>query len=481
MQTKRDLLQAHRLMTHRASQALILGEPDYPEQPLRRLNVGTFAGIMIGVLVAAVFGIVGLIMGGGTRGLTDGGMLLIEKETGTRYVWCASKTAKDGKALCPVANYASAKLAAGAYSGSGGGEVKQKSVSAKSLAKFPRGGLIGIPGAPDTVPDRKRLVGGPWSVCVRQVESGGVGKPAVALVGGRDVGGRPLDAATGVVVNAGSGGDWLIWNNQRMRMSDAGMTVLQASAPAQVSPAFINALPAGPDFAPPAIPGRGRPMTGASGLRGTVGQVYLVKSGTGGGDQRYVLLQDGVAPVSAVQAALIQSAGDYRLKRDAPLEASVVTGNPSRQKLVNDRLPQDQIKAQRFDAREPLCVVHPEAGQAGAQARLTVGGGKDLPPPAQTPGSNGIDIVLPPGGAVLAGVLPAGGSVAAINSYTFVADNGRRYPLKSAETAQSLGYAISAERNDSVPMPANLLNLIPQGPVLDPERARLPMTGVNGG
>ncbi|MFC0037059.1 type VII secretion protein EccB [Actinomadura rayongensis] len=479
MQTKRDLLQAHRLMTHRASQALIFGEPDNPEQPLRRLNVGTFAGVMVGVLVAAGFGIAGLLLGGGTKGITDGGVLLIEKETGSRYVWCKSAGTKDGKALCPVANYASARLAVAGSSG----DVNQKSVSAKTLSKFPRGPMIGIPGAPDTVPDKKRLVGGPWSVCVRQVDQGGVTKPVVSLVGGRNVGGRTLDASTGVVVSAGATGNWLIWNNQRMKMSPAGMTVLQASAATPVSSAFVNALPAGPDFAAPAIPGFGRPANLGGGLRGTIGQVYAVSSGAGGGAQPYVLLADGVAPISRVQAALIQSSAAYRMKHDMPLEAALVTSNRSAQKLIDGRLPQDAIKAATFNATDSLCVVYPDASKGGDRAKLTIGGATDLPAPTgrSTTGTGVDNVVLPPGSAVLAGVLPAGGSVSAINSYSFVSDDGRRYPLKSPDTAKALGYSISADQNDSVPVPANLLNMVPQGPVLDPQKALLPVSGTTTG
>ncbi|WP_019632915.1 type VII secretion protein EccB [Actinomadura atramentaria] len=478
MQTKRDLLQAHRLMTHRASQALIFGQPDNPEQPLRRLNVGTFAGIMVGVLVAAAFGIVGLIFGGGTKGITDGGVLLIEKETGNRYVWCKSDATKDGKALCPVANYASGRLAVAG----GSGEFKKKSVSSKSLSKFPRGQLIGIPGAPDTVPDKKRLVGGPWSVCVRQIDRGGVNKPVVSLVGGQDVGGRTLDATTGVVVSAGSTGNFLIWNNQRMKMSDAGMTVLQVSQPTPVSSAFVNALPAGPDFAAPAIQGYGRPANLRGGLRGTIGQVYAVKSATGGGDQPYVLLADGVARISKVQAALLQSSAGYRLRHDVPLEASAVTSNRSSKNLLDTNLPQESIKAGTFSASDSLCVVYPDAAKSNDRAKLKIGGGKDLPAPTGASTGTGVDnVVLPPGSAVLAGVLPAGGSVSAINSYSFVSDDGRRYPLKSPDTAKALGYSISADENDSVPVPANLLNLVPQGPVLDPAKAVLPVSGTTTG
>ncbi|MBX6769082.1 MAG: type VII secretion protein EccB, partial [Actinomadura rubrobrunea] len=352
---------------------------------------------------------------------------------------------------------------------------------AKTLAKFPRGPMIGIPGAPDTVPDRKRLVGGPWSVCVREGDVNGITRSVVSLVGGRDVGGRKLDADTGVVVSTGAGANWLIWRNQRMRMSPAGMTVLQASAPPRVSEAFVNALPAGPDFAPPRIPDFGRPTQTPGGAKGTIGQVFVVKGVAGGADQFYVLLRDGFAPISRVQAALIQSSGQYRFPRDTPLEAAVVTNNRSPQRLMDDRLPQTQIKAEPLDVKQALCVVYRDTSKGAQNAVLTVGGGKDLPMPTRVSGTGVDNVVLPPGSAVLAGVLPASGSVDAINTYVFVSDNGRRYSLKSPETAKALGYSISADQNDSVPVPANLLNMVPQGPVLDPDKAVLPVASGSAG
>jgi len=51
MQTRRDLLQAHRLMTRRAALALLQAEPDPPDQPLRRLNVGLISSVLVAVIV----------------------------------------------------------------------------------------------------------------------------------------------------------------------------------------------------------------------------------------------------------------------------------------------------------------------------------------------------------------------------------------------------------------------------------------------
>ncbi|MEU5876571.1 type VII secretion protein EccB [Spirillospora sp. NPDC047279] len=473
MQTKRDLLQAHRLMTQRASQALILGEPDNPEQPLKRLNVGLFSGIMAGVLVAAGFGIAGLLMGGGGKGLDDPQMLLIEKQTGTRYVWCTPKGQKD-KALCPVANYASAKLAVG-------GQGKQKSVSSKSLSKFPRGPVIGIAGAPDSIPERKRLVGGPWSVCVR-TGTGQTGQVQsfVSLVGGKNVGGRALDASAAVVVSS-AGSDWLVYNNQRLKVSQGGRTVLGNTVPVPVSPVFVNAMPEGPEFGPPkeVLNGFGKAVT-LQGFSGRQGQVVHDQ----GNDRYYTVLPDGFASITKVQAQLIQSMPQYgNMPQGTTVAPSAITANASQTTIAATGLPDKQLQPVRYDPKEALCVVYTDLGSGMGKPQLTVGGGTDLPLPT-TQGSGGVDnVVLPPGSAVLAGVLT--GDAKAISSYYFVSDSGRKYAVKNADAAKALGYTISQDSSSDVePVPTQLLRLLPEGPalaLLDPNNPPQINTQGNGG
>ena len=105
MQSRRDLFQAHRLMTQRASLALLRGEPDVPDQPMRRLNVATFSGLLVTVIITAIFVIWGIIGHGGTTLQNQGGTLIIDQQTGQAYVFCDS-----GNEVCPVVNYASARL-----------------------------------------------------------------------------------------------------------------------------------------------------------------------------------------------------------------------------------------------------------------------------------------------------------------------------------------------------------------------------------
>src|SRR3954470_21684468 len=101
MQTRRDLYQPHKLMMQRVGLALLQGEPDVAESPMRRLSVAAFSGAMVAVLLAAVCGVMGFISPGGARGLDQGGAVIIERETGTKYVYDTN-----GKRMLPVLNYA---------------------------------------------------------------------------------------------------------------------------------------------------------------------------------------------------------------------------------------------------------------------------------------------------------------------------------------------------------------------------------------
>ncbi|WP_262403698.1 type VII secretion protein EccB [Actinomadura sp. CNU-125] len=121
------------------------------------MSVGAFAGFMVALLIVAIFGIWGILSPGGAKGLDEPGKLIIEEETGTKYIYDANT-----KKMLPVANYASALLALSSD------KIDRRSVSRKSLDEFARGPMIGIPGAPDSLPDAEQLVRGPWSVCVRE-------------------------------------------------------------------------------------------------------------------------------------------------------------------------------------------------------------------------------------------------------------------------------------------------------------------------
>jgi type VII secretion protein EccB len=456
VQTRKDLLQAHRLMTQRAALALVLGEPDDPELPLRRLNVAAFCGVMVALLVMAVFGIYGLMNPGGATGLRQPGMLIVEKETGARYVWCQNQ-------LCPVDNYISARLLAGTDGN------HRRAVSRNSLTGFERGPLIGIPNLPNILPDASQLVKTPWSVCVRTVDSADSGRTSlVTLVVGHDVGGQRIGTDQAVVVKA-DGQAWLIWNNHRLRVPADTVGSLTPDA-ATVAGKWLNALPEGPAYQAPDIPGRGATVTGPRGPA-QVGRLFRADSSSG--TAWYVLMQDGLAPVSELEKDLllaVPQANGGQPPQPVQLDPASVTGFRRSATTVSrpDLQGRPPSVVQHADTT-PLCAVYddPTGNSAG---HLSVGG--TLPTPPAGPSPTGVDkLDFPNGGAALVGLETEPGKASTVSTYFLVTDQ-RRFALQSADVAAQLGYDVTT---NAVIVPANVLGLLPVGPVLDPKAALNPI------
>ena len=461
MQTRKDLLQAHRLMSQRASLALISGEPDNPELPMRRMNIAAFSGVMIGILCMAAFGIYGIIRPGGATGLDKAGMLIIEKETGARYVSC-----ENGK-LCPVSNYVSARLVAGADAKS------RRTVSTASLKDFERGQAIGIPGAPNTLPDSGALTKAPWAVCVRTVEGTSLGRRSlVTLTAGREVGGTPLKGGQALAVQA-DGQNWLLWRNTRMRMPQYALTTLGAT-PVQIAGKWLNSVTQGPDFAAPRIQGVGQPVKGPGG-GARVGQVFNLSTASGASSS-FVLLADGLAPITPIQRDLliadpgIQKAYGSGGVRAIDINAGQVNAvGRSAQQIRDQKLEGKAPEIVPFTGTAPLCALYSDPS-GNEDATLTLNG--SLPAPVESASANGADqIVFPPGSAARAGRVPSPGQADQVNTYYLVTE-GKRFPIKDKETAEKLGYSLPG---DASKVPAGVLDLIVQGPVLDP--AAVSVTG----
>jgi type VII secretion protein EccB len=470
MQNRKDLLQAHRLMTQRAALALLQAEPDPPDRPLRRLNVGMFSSVLVAVIVVAVFGIWGLIAPGKATGLTAAGTLIIDSQTGTSYIWCQH----GGKRLCPVVNYASARLALNTSS------PNQRTVSQSSLAGYPRGPLIGIPGLPQGLPASSMLIGAPWSVCVQAQTIPGTlqRRQVTTLVGGHRIGGQALSPKDSLLVQAG-GSQWLIWNGERMPIpAKEQRNVLTAldttQQPESMPAAWLNAFPQSSAFAPPAISGFGATVSGPGGGSAKVGQVFTTSAAPGAPQQSYVMLSDGrLEKITQVQAELLNAAPDQATPGTVNPSAAASDSVPG--SLPTSGLPTRMPRVVPYDSTTPLCVVYGgSATVAPSGPQVTVGGSVPSYGVA-TNGSGGVNqVALPPGTGALIGVLagtqPAAGAgqAPAVSSY-FLLSGGLRYGLASRNVAAVLGYTLPRQQTL---LPAGVAQLIPQGPALDPSNAQ---------
>jgi len=454
MQSRRDLFQAHRLMTQRAALALLRGEPDVPDQPLRRLNVAAFSGVLVAAIVTVLFFIWGLIGHGGSPLQNQPGTLVIDKQTGTSFVFC------QGSELCPVVNYASARLALNSSS------LNQQTVSQSELAKFARGPLIGIPGLPEPLPDRALLIRQPWSVCTAQTTTPVAGKQTVtALAGGIPVSGQPL--GRNALVARALGQDWVIWSGQRMAIKAGLLPALLrvGQSVLQVPRVWLNALPQGPAFAPPKIAHRGATVAGPAGAPVLIGQVFQVTAVAG--IQYYVMLHGGLAPITQTQAQLLD------FEPGAPARATLsppeVNGHLSAVRVPGGGLPSSIPVVTAPASTVPLCVAY--SGDGRNLTRQVQTGGHMPPGGVLTGAPGGVDrVALPPGAGALVGADPGSDQDPGVISYFLVAD-GRRFALASTRVASLLGYRLS----QAVLLPAGVVDLIPAGPVLDPAQATRPV------
>jgi len=455
MQTRKDLFQAHRLMTQRASLALLRGEPDIPDQPLRRLNIATISGVLVAVIAIVIFLIWGLLGHVGSSLRNQPGTLILDKDTGQPYVFCYR-----GRLLCPVVNYASARLALASDS------VTQQSVSQASLGNFRRGPLIGIPGLPP-LPNAGQLVRQPWSVCTQTGINPGIGQTTTTTLSvGLPTGGSSL--GSGELLTQAQGQDWVVWDNERLPVQPSALNALQSETPTLVPSTWLDALPQGPAFAPPVIAGRGEMVVnGPAGIPAEVGQVYQV-SGLPGGTQYYVLLRDGLASITQTQDKLMQFEPNEPSQRT--LTAAQVTADTSRSSpaVPNNGLPPSIPTAELPAASAALCVVYTASAAGGSTLTPQVVSGGRLP---QNGVKTGIpadvdQVALPPGTGALVGDATGTSQGAGTISY-FLVTAGRRYALAETEVVGWLGYSLS----QAVLLPPGVVDLIPQGPAFNTTQA----------
>ncbi|WP_089101312.1 type VII secretion protein EccB [Streptomyces hyaluromycini] len=479
MQTRREQVQAHRFVVSRLTTGLMRTDPDALESPNRRTNRGLAVGGGLGAVAAIGFLVFGFISPGGSTAWQDGKTLVVESGTGNRYLY-------DGS-LRPVRNYASARLIVGTG-------LSTRTVPAASLADTPRGSAVGIPGAPDTLPAADRLDTGRWEVCASTRTTGSSAHtPATTLVVDGATAGAGLPAGQALLVSGPDRTDYLVWRGNRYRLASGTATAealgYGAADPLPVSAAFLDALPAGADLAPPAVPGQGTAGPALDGRKTRVGQVFVVRT-PGSTERYYLLLRTGLVPLTATQAALSLSGPGVREKAyggAAPVAVAitadalngVLVQGDSDVETAGRALPATPPALLPVSQTQEACVRLRAAGGATATGTGTGAGvgvgvavidAGALPAHAKTPAGTAClpvdSVAVPPDGGSLVRALGAGGGQVGDTTY-LVTETGMKYLVPSAAAAQDLGYDLSAARG----LPSALLAMLPTGPDLSPQSA----------
>ncbi|MFJ1801438.1 type VII secretion protein EccB [Streptomyces sp. NPDC088180] len=487
MQSKRDQVQAHGFMMGRLSSGLLTADPDAPESPLGRTTRGVVFGLLVTLLIGAGATVYGLLRPGGNETWRKGENLVVNRETGARYLW----TGTDG-VLHPVRNYASARLI-------GGPRLKAVDVSTASLRDVPVGSPAGIPGAPDTLPGPGQLDSGAWHMCVTgpggalpstsgAVTGAGVDEAgATTLVAGAPLETQDVGADRGVLVSGPGRTEYLVWRGSRLlldRGSDARNALGFGSERAMpVSAAFLDALAPGPVLKPPAVPGRGQKGPVLGGEPSTIGQLFEV-SVPGGGSTYHLLREDGLAPLSGLEAALVL--GDPATQKDAyqgrSPEARTVGADALRTHRAMEaaagssaaELPRTPPIPRSAPRGSALCA-QVDGGNGGARIRSVLVPLTGLGPVAVAQGAaqplaaacaRTDATVVRPGRGALVRALHASGAAHAGTTY-LVAENGVKYRVPAKESLEALGYG----EGDIGSVPAPLLAALPTGADLDPAAA----------
>jgi type VII secretion protein EccB len=482
-----------RFVVRRIASGLALHDTRMLVDPLRTQSRAVLTGVL--VLVTGLVGcfVFSLIRPNGQAG---NNAVLADRSTSALYV-------RVGDELHPVLNLTSARLIAGRA-------VNPTQVKSSELDRFPRGNLIGIPGAPERMVQNGSHDAN-WTVCdavsgtLRAAHSLGVTVIAGPPDEQRSAGAKAaaIGPSQAVLVDSGAG-TWLLWDGKRSQIDLADHAVTNAlglgadatgvPAPRPVAQGLFNAIPEAPPLTAPAIPNAGAPA-GFS-VPAPIGAVVVSYSldspaqNTPGTTRYYAVLPDGLQPISPVLAAILRNTNSYGLEQPPRLAADAVAKLPVSRLLDTARYPSQQVTLVDA-AKDPVTCAFwsKQAGAATSSLSLLAGSALPVPDGVRTlnlvgSGNGATRVALAPGTGYFTQTVGGGAASPGTGSLFWVSDTGVRYGIDNeadsasgaagrGKTVEALGLSAPA-----VPIPWSILSLFATGPTLSRVDALLSHDGL---
>jgi type VII secretion protein EccB len=434
--------------------------------PVQRQRASLILGFVFALLAVALMFVLSWFKPAGQVGQST---ILADRDTGAIFVLV------DGR-LHPAVNLISARLIAGQA-------ANPTFVKANELAKYPQGPSVGIAGAPSTMPLRT-ADNSQWTVCDTAPENSNAAPLVTAIGGPLSVGPRtqPLQPPKAVLAQHDDN-TFVIWNGQRSQIDLSNKAVAlalgvdtDAPAPVKISTPLYDALPATEPLSTPVIPGAGGPSQFNVAPDAVVGSVLSVRDLQTDANEFYVLLRNGVQPISPFVATLLRSANSFG--DEVPI---VVAPDKLARVPVVDTLPVDYYPTTRLDLVDtkanPVTCLSWSKGSTDRSAESVVLSGKGLPIPIgsddrllrlvkndRTPESIEADQVYMSAGATnLVMTTGAAPDATSRESMWWISDQGVRYGISlDNETLRALG--ISPPMARQAPWP--LIRVFAPGPAL---------------
>ncbi|OBG77320.1 MULTISPECIES: type VII secretion protein EccB [unclassified Mycobacterium] len=481
-----------RFVMRRIASGIALHDTRMLVDPLRTQSRAVLMGVVL--LVTALGGcfVFSLIRPNGTAGSNA---VLADRDTAALYV-------RVGDDLHPVLNLTSARLIVGH-------PVNPTTVKSTELDRFPRGNLIGIPGAPE------RMVQNPgrdanWTVCdsiggtAHAVHSTGV-----TVIGGRpdSSGARAADLGSRQAILVQSPGDdkgpisWLLWDGRRsqINLTDHAVTTAlglgqnnsEVPPPRPIALGLFNAIPEGPALTAPGIPNAGAPAPFA--VPAPIGAVvvsYGLDQSSSGAPRYFAVLPDGLQPISPVLAAILRNTNSYGLDQPPRLGADAVAKLPVSRLLDTSRYPDQQVTLVDA-AKDPVACAHWSKAAGAATSSLNLLAGSALPVPESIhtvdlvgggAAATATRVALPPGTGYFTQVAGGGAGAPGAGSLFWVSDTGVRYGIDNEAENAATGHGKTVEAlglsGSPLPVPWSVLSLFAAGPTLSRADALLAHDGL---
>lgn len=452
--------------------------------PMRGQTRALIVGAVIAVLITGASAVMAFFKP--TPNIGDA-QIVLSKSSGAPFV-------RIGDQIHPVLNLASARLIIGKND-------SPKQVDDKFLDAVPRGPMVGIVGAPASISHGDDLAMSSWTVCDNLL------MPAVTETTGTpslettvlandpvlDDAIRPVDAGEAILTESGAT-TYLVYRGVRapIDLSDPVLVNglhLRGAETRPMSPALLNTFPLVDPITPVLIQGSGEP--GLLGPEHPVGAI--VKSVDSRGEQLYVVLREGLQPVSQATADIIRygASGEVATGQADEIAPATLAEVPTVHRLAVDHYP---LVSPRIVSPTPdrvVCMGWQRSNtDARADVRLLAGHRLPTADGAQTVRLASADgsgpavdsVYLTPGAGEYVQATGSDPESRSTGQLFYVSDTGVRYHIKDLPTADALGVGgvkiPDGPANAPQWAPWAVISLLPPGPELSQEAALVAHDGM---